>query len=325
MEFVDGLTLREWLDASPRSWREILDVMSAAGRGLSAAHAAGLLHRDFKPENVMLGRDGRVRVMDFGLATAHREEPKAEVGEAIAATALHDLGPLAMRLTRVGSVMGTPGYMSPEQFQGEGVDARSDQFAFGVTLWEALDGKRPFVGNSFLELATSVMGGRRQPLTRRGLPTWIRLLLLRSTESAPEKRFPDLDALLREIDRGQQRSRGRVLTVVAAGLALTMAGAVGWHRYDEASRVAACHASAAEIEQTWNDERREEVCSRREFRLRQQLPNRLCRGSTSTSSRGATLASRTAWTQRSGRHWTPPRSNARTGASTNDAWKRKPW
>jgi serine/threonine protein kinase len=128
VELVEGETLRQWLGglrAAPRSWREVLARFLPAGRGLAAAHAAGLVHRDFKPENVLLGRDGRVRVADFGLAEAAPEPG----------------GKLAALPAEWGLVLGTPAYMAPEQLRGIAVDARSDQFSFCVALFEALYGR----------------------------------------------------------------------------------------------------------------------------------------------------------------------------------------
>ena len=127
MEFVDGITLRHWL-RTPRTEAEILSVFIEAGQGLSAVHAAGLVHRDFKPENVLIGRDGRTRVTDFGLA----KPPRRSEGAAGA-----DGGGVATALA------GTPAYMAPEQRAGRGADARSDQFSFCVSLYEAVAGARP--------------------------------------------------------------------------------------------------------------------------------------------------------------------------------------
>src|SRR5262245_41903110 len=195
MEFVDGHTLGYWLQAATRDWREVLNVYLAAGRGLVAAHAAGLVHRDFKPENVMITTTGEVRVMDFGLAREQREnlpalarqkataagkraaaiaetidlaDPDATAklapGGAIATPGSPSGGYLQMKLTQTGAVLGTPAYMAPEQFAGEDSDARTDQFSFSVALWEALYGRRPFAGNNAVELMANVVAGAlREP------------------------------------------------------------------------------------------------------------------------------------------------------------------
>ncbi len=129
MEFVDGDTVDAWLRSKPRSWREIVDVFMAAGRGLAAAHAAGVVHRDFKPQNVMIGRDGSVRVMDFGLARLAEEPVEAPSVETEA-----DRPHVPTTVTKTGALVGTLGYMAPEQFRGEALDGRADQFSFCVAL-----------------------------------------------------------------------------------------------------------------------------------------------------------------------------------------------
>src|SRR4051794_3934114 len=149
MELMEGRTLRQWLGEGKRGWREIVDVFVAAGRGLAAAHAAGLVHRDFKPDNVLLGTDGRVKVADFGLArpvgVVEKEGSPSSPGSGSG-------GLLASPLTEWGQVMGTPAYMAPEQLRGGAADARSDQFSFCVALWEALYGRKPFAGQGLREL-----------------------------------------------------------------------------------------------------------------------------------------------------------------------------
>jgi serine/threonine protein kinase len=142
MEFVAGRTLRQWAEEEPRPWREVVDRFALAGRGLAAAHAAGLIHRDFKPDNVLLGDDGRVRVVDFGLARPAGQQPAPE-GERTPSG-----GTLAHPLTEWGVVVGTPAYMAPEQLRGEASDERSDQLSFCVSLYETLYGERPFPGGS---------------------------------------------------------------------------------------------------------------------------------------------------------------------------------
>jgi serine/threonine protein kinase len=172
MEYVEGETLATWLQQRRRTWQEVLAVLTPAASGLAAAHAAGLVHRDIKPDNIIVGADGRVRVMDLGLARAlgGDEEPGARIDARINAevptAAAGDLAGLAARVTRVGAVMGTPAYMSPEQFRGLPVDARADIFAFCVTLWEALMGERPFAGDTLIELAASVLAGTVRPVPR---------------------------------------------------------------------------------------------------------------------------------------------------------------
>ena len=166
MERVNGQTLTRWLQKSDRTWREIVDVFIQAGRGLAAAHARGVVHRDFKPSNVLVGEDDRVRVADFGLATLcsrpspeHTESARTEIALEISTTTLD------------AAVVGTPAYMAPEQFSGVPATERSDQFAFCVSLHEALYGSRPFSGQTLNELSESIRSGRfHEPRVRR--PRW---------------------------------------------------------------------------------------------------------------------------------------------------------
>src|SRR3954471_14256629 len=144
MELVEGTTLRAWITGQPRSWREVVAVFLLAGEGLAAAHAAGVVHRDFKPENVLLGRDGRVKVSDFGLSSP------STAGS--------------------GAVAGTPGYLPVEALRGEAVDHRADQFAFCVALCEALHGHRPFSARTADDFASEVRRGPVFDRRNRGVP-----------------------------------------------------------------------------------------------------------------------------------------------------------
>ena len=156
MEFVEGGTLKQWLRARPRTRQEVLAVFIQAGRGLMAAHEAGLVHRDFKPDNVLVSVKGQAQVLDFGLAKATEEGERPSPGESRT-----NLGTstLSTNLTQVGAILGTPAYMAPEQHLGDVTDARTDQFSFCVALWSALYREAPFAGESLGELASSVCGG----------------------------------------------------------------------------------------------------------------------------------------------------------------------
>jgi serine/threonine protein kinase/tetratricopeptide (TPR) repeat protein len=242
MEFVDGHTVAYWLQAGQRHWREILDVFVAAGRGLAAAHAAQLVHRDFKGDNVMITSSAQVRVMDFGLArhSSDRSAAGPPVPLLPARDTAHDLGstiglpaqqavaigepltvraevpqdskiraaPLDANLTQTGLLVGTPAYMAPEQFRGQVADARSDQFSFCVALYEALYGERPFGGKTMAELADNVLRGlmRSVPATKR-VPGWLRRALLRGLANDPNARWPSMEALLAALVRNP-RARG---------------------------------------------------------------------------------------------------------------------
>ncbi len=236
MEYVPGMTLRAWLAARPRPWREALAILLAAGEGLAAAHDAGLVHRDFKPENVLVGDDGRPRVSDFGLARALGEDGEARSGEVAAAAApaaatrsgdVGDVGDVAGgsdvsdglaatvdarggapaaatgeppsldgSLTMTGAAIGTPAYMAPEQFAARVPDARADQFAFCVVAWDALYGRRPFAGDTFAALRDAVTAGVVRPPPASEVPARVRRLLERGLAVDPAARHPDMRTLL---------------------------------------------------------------------------------------------------------------------------------
>ena len=226
MEYVEGTTLRRWRVERHRSCAEILEVYERAGSGLAAAHEAGLVHRDFKPDNVLVGRDGRVRVTDFGLARSARAAPAP-------APTSSDAGDSAvLTLTRTGTLLGTPAYMAPEQLRGGTADARSDVFAFCVALYEALYGERPFPGSTVDSLRASIEAGhvRAAPIVNR-VPGWTRSVLLRGLRAAPELRFESMRALLDGLRASRMASRrrvGRGLAISALGVFAAFAAFAAW-------------------------------------------------------------------------------------------------
>ena len=255
MEFVQGATLDRWLRCERRGWRETLSTLCDAGRGLAAAHAAGLVHRDFKPENVMVGDDGRVRVMDFGLARAPgprlAEPPPSSNREG---TTLEPEGsPSTVSLTRTGAAVGTPAYMAPEQHARGLADMRSDQFSFCVSLWEALYGERPFAGATLVALATNVLVGNiRPPPAKAIVPTWLRRAIERGLSIDPDARWPSMDALLGAFARGRARERQRRPVAVVGVLGLGIVGVVAAREIGERRRAAACARDSAGLIDAWN-------------------------------------------------------------------------
>ena len=259
MELVEGRTLRDWLREGERSWRDVLEVFRAAGEGLAAAHDARLIHRDFKPDNVLIDRAGRVRVSDFGLARALAEEAAQGSDIGIAA------GSGTLELTRTGATVGTPAYMAPEQHGHRATDERSDQFSFCVALWEAVYGERPFPGDNALELADAVENGRRRPAPRRKAPGWLRRALERGLEVDPAARFPSMGALLRAIRPRRSRlvwgaaAAAGLVALAAGGGSLLLAGD-GRGGSDPAALVASCAAMAdGKMAEVWSARRRAAV------------------------------------------------------------------
>lgn len=210
MEFVDGMTLRAWLQAEKRTLTETIAIFTQAGRGLGAAHAQGIVHRDFKPDNVLVGKDGRARVLDFGLAHGEASGNNSPMFDraTITGTELPSVLPenaalrpathaLDAKITQVGVVIGTPAYMSAEQFTGKTTDARTDQFSFCVALYEALYGEMPYSAENTKELARAVYHGAMQPEPPgRRVPKKIRQALMRGLLPKKEARYHSMDELL---------------------------------------------------------------------------------------------------------------------------------
>lgn len=288
MELIRGTTLGAWVNArtekdGAKAWRPILDVLLAAANGLSAAHRAGLVHRDFKPANVLVGDDGRVCVADFGLARgvydeqnqtgvqtqterSHRGATTAKGGSRSARKAPDETESLRVRpsvrgtrssreprLTATGTVLGTPAYMSPEQHAANPlespVDARSDQFSFCVTAYEALYGARPFAGTNRPSLEFAIAEGRIEPPPRdTAVPTRVWRALRRGLAADPADRHPDLESLIAAL-----AWKPRWGLVIGAGLLLcgaVVGGALTFHTGNATS--SRCAAAGASAQALWN-------------------------------------------------------------------------
>ncbi|WP_428261844.1 tetratricopeptide repeat protein [Haliangium sp.] len=317
MELVEGVTLRRWLDEETPALSDILAAFWAAGQGLAAAHAAGLVHRDFKPENVMMGADGRVRVLDFGLARAAQQAadsslpgsdspPDAEVAGAGVETApepaaevgvdttvdddahgedphapLAQFNPAAVErpgtltragvsnlasrrvlhnpLTAHGALVGTPGYMAPEQYGGGSTDARTDQFSFCVALYEAVCGHRPFSGTRPEEVAYQMASGQIEPPPPQArTPAWLVTMMIRGLSAEPEQRYPSMNHLLADLEHGMQRGARLVRMGTAIGIAalvmMVVVGAAFLVTGERARSAALCQGSEERLATVWNDD-----------------------------------------------------------------------
>jgi tetratricopeptide (TPR) repeat protein/predicted Ser/Thr protein kinase len=247
MEFVEGRDLRAWVRERRRSPREILAVFVDAGRGLAAAHAAGLVHRDFKPGNVLVGVDGRARVLDFGISRA----ADAYEGPASGVLADTERGSVGDTLTAVGTIMGTPAYMSPEQLRGASVDGRTDQYAFAVALYEALVGERPFAGRGVVDRFKE--GFEFTCPADSPLPKRLQRAITRALAAAPEQRFPSMDALLAALTADPWRGWRR------AGASLAIVGVAAGLGFGLISRPEPCTGAAAQIAGAWSADSRSAV------------------------------------------------------------------
>jgi tetratricopeptide (TPR) repeat protein len=225
MELVEGPTLADWLAERPRPWRDVVRVFLQAGRGLEAAHAAGVVHRDFKPSNVILGK--RVRVVDFGLARGLYDPSPSS-----APTVLEGV------VTQTGGVLGTPAYMAPEQRSGAPASPLSDQYSFAVALHEALFGARPGA----------------TPATARTVPRPLRAVVQRALLPRPEDRYPSMRALLDVLGRDPAQARRRWLAAALA-VALVPAGFL----LRRAPVAPPCGGAAARLAGVWDAAPREAV------------------------------------------------------------------
>ena len=266
MEFIEGETLSDWLWAQSRSTEAILEALRAAGRGLAAAHEADLVHRDFKPHNVMIAPQGRVIVMDFGLARQAGElGDRTHRGQSleISSTPAEFVEPergssLEPSLTQTGVVMGTPAYMSLEQHRSEPATPISDQYSFCVTAFEALCEQRPFHGDDRMAIALAIRNGERAPWsTVRPVPTRVRRAIERGLSADADERWPSMQALLDELAPPRQRTFGP-LALTLGGLGIVTSGAVGLAL---ALRPAdtACADVDAPIEAVWGPQRHDRL------------------------------------------------------------------
>jgi eukaryotic-like serine/threonine-protein kinase len=212
MEYVDGETLQAWMASTTakRSVAQITAMLVQAGRGLAAAHAAGLVHRDFKPSNVLVSRSQIAKVGDFGLVRVDGARDAASTADTDGET---------VTLTMSGALLGTPAYMSPEQLAGEVATEASDQFSFCVALYEALYGQRPFRGTTLPALRAAMTGAVAFPASPR-IPARVKAALSRGLATDPARRFPSMRSLLAVLE---QRPR-RTLPIVVGAAAIAVAG-----------------------------------------------------------------------------------------------------
>ena len=206
MELCTGGSLATWL-AEPQPWREVVVRFVAAGRGLAAAHRIGLVHRDFKPDNVLVASDGTIKVSDFGLVRSSASAPSTD--------------------SSPDAIEGTPVYMAPEQLEGREVDARADQFAFAVSVWEGVCGGRPFqpeAGTRDLVqgMLRAIRARRTMRSTASDVPRRVLQLLERALSAEPSERWPSLDAFVDELERTTKPSR-TWWVAAAAGAAIAAA------------------------------------------------------------------------------------------------------
>ncbi|HWB76107.1 MAG TPA: serine/threonine-protein kinase [Nannocystaceae bacterium] len=244
LEYLAGATLVEWRRARERPWGDTLDLLLAAGRGIAAAHLAGIVHCDIKPSNIVVGEDDSPRVLDFGLARGVAPEPIESNPRASTSG----------ELTRA-RVVGTVGYIAPEQFLGDPPDARSDQFGFCVTAWEALLGTRPFLGRTRGEYERAVLAGTSPTVARTRVPTRVLDVLRRGLSRSPSARFRDMHELLAELEHARTPLVRRPWALAVAAAAIAVVGIGLRTRLDHGA--VRCNYGAEQIASSWNDAQRD--------------------------------------------------------------------
>ncbi len=323
MELIDGTNLREWL-ATARPWRAIVELFVAAGRGLAAAHAAGLVHRDFKPDNVLVARDGRVAVGDFGIARLGVDEPDRDAGlapssrgETVSGEAAtvpggsdpglpspaappgtppaSDRARLLATLTDAGDLIGTPAYMAPEQHQGHPASIASDQFAFSVSLWEALYGRRPFSASPedglppSASVGLAIVSGRLHPPPAGArVPGWLRRAVARGLDGDPTRRHPSIQALITTLASGLARRR-RALIGGTAAVAVVATAVVAVTVFGGGAARPSCKLAAAHVGTVWNPAARASLAATFGASDRPHAPTTLARVTEEIDRRATTL------------------------------------
>ncbi len=256
MELLDGQTLAAWAQ-TPRTLQEITKVFVEAGHGLAAAHATELVHRDFKPDNVMVTREGTTKVLDFGLARG--PEPSTESISVASGSDLHWESDIVLdheRLTQTGVVLGTPRYMAPEQYAGADVGPAADQFSFCLAFLEAVQQREVFAGETYGELASAKRrGAMRPPPAPDRTPSWLRRVLERGLHPDPTSRWRSMEHLLAALERGPARAQRRwLMGAGAAAIGLT-AASIGWG----ATRDDDCGSGSRQLDSVWNDDVRSQA------------------------------------------------------------------
>lgn len=256
MEFLEGINLRQWMEArdEPFPWTEVLRVFREAGRGLAAAHRYGVVHADFKPDNVFIVQRGRVCILDFGLT---RLDPSGEFHDPLDRSALaDDIAAIVDTGTLPDdalSVQGAPHYQAPEVLLGFSATAKSDQFAFCTSFYEVLFGERPYLADdpTALFVAQSRQSVRSVPSGSK-VPEWLREVLLRGLRARPAERWSSMETLLATLDRDPSARRRRWATgaVVVGGLLLAAAG-IGALALREARQ---CEPDESLLSGTWDSE-----------------------------------------------------------------------
>ncbi len=260
MEYIEGQTLRQWCETQHRTWRDILSHYIEAAHGLAAAHAAGLVHRDFKPENVLIDKNGHARVLDFGLARQVAERTKSHAFQSLDTLVAREQDAMEGHLTRPGALAGTPVYMAPEQLLEGLADEKSDQYSFCVSLYESIYGQRPFGGDTIAELiynATNNFVDPRPP--RSAAPKRLGRALAKGLAKAPTQRFASMKDLIMRLEHIQYGRAYR--SALVATMATLVALASGYAYYlrtlpqnDPYANI--CTSSANALQGLWDESRK---------------------------------------------------------------------